>query len=62
VRKKEELRDGYQRKMKEIFIARRVSHDYSNGRPFGSHTHPLEGVVLRIVHRASVIKMVKQIV
>jgi hypothetical protein len=36
VRKKEELRDGYQRKMEEIFIAREASHDYSNGHHFGS--------------------------
>jgi hypothetical protein len=36
VRKKEELRDGYQRKMKEIFIAREASRGYSNGCHFGS--------------------------
>jgi hypothetical protein len=31
------MRDGYQRKMKEIFIARGESHSYSNGRHFGFH-------------------------
>jgi hypothetical protein len=30
------MRDGYQRKMKVIFIAREASCDYSNGRRFGS--------------------------
>jgi hypothetical protein len=30
------LRNGYQRNMKEIFIAREASHDYSNEHPFGS--------------------------
>jgi hypothetical protein len=31
------MRDGYQHKMKEIFIAREELHDYSNGHHFGSH-------------------------
>jgi hypothetical protein len=29
------MRDGYQRKMKGVFIAREVLHPYSNGRRFG---------------------------
>jgi hypothetical protein len=36
--KKEELRDGYQRKTKDIFIAHEASHDYSNGCHFSSRT------------------------
>jgi hypothetical protein len=38
-RKKEELQDGYQRKTKEIFIAREASRGYSNGSHFGFHAH-----------------------
>jgi hypothetical protein len=34
--KKRELRDGYQRKMNEIFIASEASRGYSNGCPFDS--------------------------
>jgi hypothetical protein len=37
VRKKEELRDGYQCKTKEILIAREASCGYSNGRHFSFH-------------------------
>jgi hypothetical protein len=33
----EEMRDGYQRKMKEISIARETSRYYSNEHHFGSH-------------------------
>jgi hypothetical protein len=36
-RKKRGLRDCYQRKIKEIFIASEVSRGYSNGHPFDSH-------------------------
>jgi hypothetical protein len=31
------VQDGYQRKMKEIFIVREASRHYSNGRRFNSH-------------------------
>jgi hypothetical protein len=36
VRKKEDMRYGYQRKMNEIFIALEASHDYSNRHYFDS--------------------------
>jgi hypothetical protein len=55
------MRDGYQCKMKEIFIAHEVSRDYSNVRVMVP-ARPLECVILRIVHHAHVIQTVKQTV
>jgi hypothetical protein len=36
-RKSEEVRDGHQRKMKEVYMARKASRSYRNGHHFYSH-------------------------
>jgi hypothetical protein len=48
--RKEGIRDGYQCKTKEIFIAREVSHNYNNEHRFGSR---MPTRVRRFKNRAS---------
>jgi hypothetical protein len=58
VSKENGMRDGYQRKMKEVFIPREVSRHYSNERHFDPCA-PIKCVVSITMHRAQVIQMVK---
>jgi hypothetical protein len=53
------MRDGYQRKIKVVFIAREASHRYSNGHRFGLCA-PTKCVILIIMHRVPVIHTIKQ--
>jgi hypothetical protein len=54
------MRDGYQCKMKKVYIAREVSHRYSNGHRFDPWMPTHACVVLKTMHHAPVIQTVKQ--
>jgi hypothetical protein len=55
------MQDGYQRKMKEIFIAEK-RHGVTVTGIISITVHPLMRVALKIMHRAPVIQAGKQIV
>jgi hypothetical protein len=55
------MRDGYQRNMKGVFIAREASHATVMG-VLLTPAHPLKCITLITVHLAPVTQMVKQTV